>query len=189
MPNITTNCKSRSLTCSIRFNRKLAPWVLMQLTKMSTPSWKASINTAADFKALVTAKTRLGLNENSGLEGALRGSVHAIETKLNELNEPKYLVTMLMMRRHEKDFMLRHDPKYGNDMKKRASELTAAFDQSELSPAVKDELKKNLAAYQRDFFAWMEGDLAVRAEQKAMSAAYAAIEPVIDRHASSKSMK
>ena len=64
---------------------------------------------AAHFKALVTAKTRLGLNENSGLEGALRGSVHAIETKLNELNEPKYLVTMLMMRRHEKDFMLRHD--------------------------------------------------------------------------------
>ena len=70
------------------------------------------------FKALVASKTRLGLNENSGLEGTLRGSVHAIEEKLDELKEPKYLVTMLMMRRHEKDFMLRRDPKYGKDMKK-----------------------------------------------------------------------
>ena len=134
----------------------------------------------AQFKALVEGKTRLGLNENSGLEGALRGSVHAMETKLDELKEPKYLVTMLMMRRHEKDFMLRRDPKYGNDMKKRAAELTAALDQSELSPAIKDEVKRNLAAYQRDFFAWMEGALAVSAEQKAMSDAYASIEPVID---------
>ena len=178
MPNITTNCKSPSLTSSIRFNRKLATLGLDAVDKNVDTILQGFNKYAAHFKALVTAKTRLGLNENSGLEGALRGSVHAIETKLNELNEPKYLVTMLMMRRHEKDFMLRHDPKYGNDMKKRASELTAALDQSELSPAIKEKSKKNLAAYQRDFFAWMEGDLAVRAEQKAMSAAYAAIEPV-----------
>ncbi|MBI2713537.1 MAG: HAMP domain-containing protein [Rhizobiales bacterium] len=134
----------------------------------------------SQFKALVESKTRLGLNENSGLEGALRGSVHAIEKKLDELNESKYLVTMLTMRQHEKDFMLRRDPKYGNDMKKRASELTAALDQSELSPAIKNQVKQNLAVYQRDFFAWMEGALAVGAEQKAMSDAYASISPVID---------
>src|SRR5262245_42319560 len=75
------------------------------------------------FAAMVDAKRRLGLNENSGLEGALRKSVHAIETKLNGLDQPRLLATMLMMRRHEKDFMLRRDSKYGGDMKKRASEF------------------------------------------------------------------
>jgi methyl-accepting chemotaxis protein len=134
----------------------------------------------AHFKALVASKTRLGLNESLGLEGALRGSVHAIETKLDELKEPQYLVTMLMMRRHEKDFMLRRDPKYGNDMKKRASELVVALEQSDLSPAIKDEVKRNLAVYQRDFFAWMDGALTVGNEEKAISEVYATIEPVID---------
>ena len=74
----------------------------------------------AQFKAMVADKIRLGLNENSGLEGALRKSVHAIEAQLNDLKEAKYLVPMLMMRRHEKDFMLRRDKKYGDEMKKPA---------------------------------------------------------------------
>ncbi len=134
----------------------------------------------AEFKALVESKTRLGLNEEAGLEGALRGSVHAIEKKLNELNEPKFLVTMLMMRRHEKDFMLRRDPKYGVEMKKRASELVAALDQSDLPPSIKDEVKRYLAAYQRDFSAWMEGALAVAKDQKAMSDTYAELEPTVN---------
>jgi methyl-accepting chemotaxis protein len=135
---------------------------------------------AAHFAAVAAAKRRMGLDENSGLEGALRGSVHAIETKLNELKEPRLLVTMLMMRRHEKDFMLRRDRKYGDDMKKRASELVTGLDAVDISPAIKDELKEKLATYQRDFFAWMEVALESANEQKFTSDAYAAIEPAID---------
>jgi methyl-accepting chemotaxis protein len=132
------------------------------------------------FAAVVQTKQRLGLNENLGLEGALRGSVHAIETKLNELKEPKLLVTMLMMRRHEKDFMLRRDAKYGGDMKKRAAEMIAGLEAVDAPTAVKDDIKQKLAAYQRDFFAWMDAALVLANEQKQTSDAYAAIEPVID---------
>ncbi len=135
---------------------------------------------SAIFKSMVVAKTTLGLTPKEGLEGALRNSVHEIEKQLNELKEPKFLVTMLMMRRHEKDFMLRHDPKYGEDIKKRAAELTVALDRSELAPPAKDEIKRNLLAYQRDFLAWMEGDLSVARLQKSMSSTYAQIEPIID---------
>jgi len=133
------------------------------------------------FAAVVDAKRRLGLNENSGLEGALRKSVHAIESKLNELKDPRLLVTMLMMRRHEKDFMLRRDRKYGDDIKKRGVEFTAALDATELPPAAKNEIKHKLADYQRDFFAWMDVALALANEQKLTSDAYAAIEPVIEK--------
>jgi methyl-accepting chemotaxis protein len=38
---------------------------------------------ASHFAAVAETRLRLGLNENSGLEGALRRSVHAIEAKLN----------------------------------------------------------------------------------------------------------
>lgn len=65
---------------------------------------------AADFAGLVSAELKLGLNETLGLSGALRSAVHDIETKLKEIDDPRLTSWMLMMRRNEKDFMLRRDP-------------------------------------------------------------------------------
>ncbi len=79
------------------------------------------------FTSLAAARRQLGLDENSGLEGALRKSVHQIESKLNEFDQPRLSVLMLMMRRHEKDFMLRRQAKYGEDIKKRAAEFATAL--------------------------------------------------------------
>jgi methyl-accepting chemotaxis protein len=135
---------------------------------------------ASHFAAVAETRLRLGLNENSGLEGALRSSVHAIEARLNQLKEARLLVTMLMMRRHEKDFMLRRDAKYGEEMKKRAAEFVVALDATDIPSAAKNDIKRDLAAYQRDFFAWMNAALAFGNEQKATSDAYGAIEPLVD---------
>jgi methyl-accepting chemotaxis protein len=132
------------------------------------------------FAAIVAAKQKLGLDENSGLEGALRGSVHAIESKLNEFKEPRLQVTMLMMRRHEKDFMLRREPKYGDDIKKRAAEFLAGLDHTDIPAAAKDDLKQKLATYQRDFLAWMDAALTLANEQRLTSDAFGTIEPTIE---------
>lgn len=87
----------------------------------------ASLKTyQARFAAVVEERQRLGLDEKSGLEGRLRASVHGIESQVDQLQNAPLKVTMLMMRRHEKDFMLRRDAKYGEDMKKRASNLRPA---------------------------------------------------------------
>jgi methyl-accepting chemotaxis protein len=131
------------------------------------------------FGAVVAAKLKLGLNEDSGLEGTLRKSVHAIETALKEFDEPRLAVTMLMMRRHEKDFMLRRNAKYGDDIKKRAAEFTAGLAKSAIAPAARDDIAQKLANYQRDFFEWMAAALVLVAEQKEMSESYARIEPMI----------
>jgi methyl-accepting chemotaxis protein len=132
------------------------------------------------FGAVVELKQKLGLNENAGLEGQLRGSVHGIETKVTELHEPGLMVTMLMMRRHEKDFMLRRDPKYGDEMGKRVAEFTSALDAASIPEAAKADLRKALADYQHDFQAWMETALKLAAELKATSEAFSAVEPVIE---------
>ena len=135
---------------------------------------------AKSFAAVVDDKRRLGLDEDSGLEGALRASVHAIETKLNEFDDPRLLATMLMMRRHEKDFMLRRNVRYGDDMKKQTVEFTAGLAASNIPPADKAEILAKLSAYQKDFLGWMETAIAIGRDQKATSDAYAAIEPLID---------
>lgn len=64
------------------------------------------------FEQLANAKQTMGLNPEEGLEGQLRTAVHDIESALKQLDMPDILVTMLQLRRHEKDFMLRLDPKY-----------------------------------------------------------------------------
>ena len=134
----------------------------------------------ARFMTLADAKRQLGLDENSGLEGALRASVRAIEAKLGEVNEPTLTIKMLMMRRHEKDFMLRRDPRYGADLRQRATEFTAAMEATSIPEDVKADLSQKLAAYQRDFAAWMDvAGKAANAEQQAI-AAFRAIEPVIE---------
>jgi methyl-accepting chemotaxis protein len=76
---------------------------------------------------------------------------------------------MLAMRRHEKDFILRRDAKYGDDMKKQASEFAAAIENSRIPEAAKTELKQKLADYQADFSAWMRAALALAGDLKAMT--------------------
>jgi methyl-accepting chemotaxis protein len=132
------------------------------------------------FLTVVQQRQQLGLDENSGLEGRLRTSVHERESRVEKLHESGLLETMLMMRRHEKDFMLRHALKYGDEMKKRASEFTAAVANADIPDPAKAELKEKLAEYQRDFFAWMETSSSLSGEVKAMSGSFAAVEPVIE---------
>jgi len=134
----------------------------------------------AHFEMVVERKRQLGLDEQSGLEGRLRTSVHDIEARVDQLHEPALLVTMLMMRRHEKDFMLRRDAKYGDEMKKQASQFAALVDNASIPEAAKAELKQKLGDYQRDFSTWMSTALGLGAELKAMSDSFSAIEPVIE---------
>ena len=65
-----------------------------------------------DFTSVVAASEALVLTPETGLQGQLRKAVHNIESELSALNQDALLVTMLQLRRHEKDFMLRQDPKY-----------------------------------------------------------------------------
>jgi methyl-accepting chemotaxis protein len=142
---------------------------------------RASLGQYQDhFEQVVALKQKLGLNEDAGLEGRLRGSVHAIEAKVDQLHEPALLATMLMMRRHEKDFMLRRDAKYGGEMKKRAAEFAAGLESADIPAAAKPELNRLLGDYQRDFQAWMDTALQLAAELKATSDSFSAVEPVIE---------
>lgn len=62
------------------------------------------------FNDLVSLQKTIGLDETSGLYGDLRNAVHQVEEQLGE--HPEVRASMLMLRRHEKDFMLRRDQKY-----------------------------------------------------------------------------
>ncbi len=132
---------------------------------------------AEDFNAVAVLQQKLGLNENLGLEGALRESVHSIENTLNDVHHTGLTAAMLMLRRHEKDFMLRRNPGYGDQLRQAVGDFRKVLSGAGLSAAMADDIGKKLSAYERDFLAWMDGALASAEAQKTLSAHFAALEP------------
>ena len=61
-----------------------------------------------------------------------------------------------MMRRHEKDFMLRRDQKYVAEIKKAAARSSAKAIEAAIPPPVMADITAKLAKYQKEFAAWAE---------------------------------
>ncbi|GIU18412.1 methyl-accepting chemotaxis protein [Shewanella colwelliana] len=103
------------------------------------------------FVEIVNLQREIGLHAKDGLYGALRGAVHNVETLVKENDQPEMMVTMLQLRRNEKDFMLRRSLSYLEKFNGNLAVLRQQFDESFLSNSVKSELNRSLAAYEKDF--------------------------------------
>lgn len=64
------------------------------------------------FDEVVAIRKEIGFSHNEGLRGDLRKAVKEAEAQINLSNSPRLEAAILMMRRSEKDFMLRGDLKY-----------------------------------------------------------------------------
>jgi len=135
---------------------------------------------AAAFAKLVSTETAVGLTENDALQGAMRKSVHAVETALKAHDDPSLEVSMLTMRRQEKDFLARVEARYVDAIKATATEFAARLAKSSLPEAKRGEIAAHMAAYQKDFLSLADGVLAARAAAKQMSDAYAAFAPKLE---------
>ncbi len=132
------------------------------------------------FQSVVVLHQEMGLSEKEGLKGSLRKAVHAVEEKLKEANLDPLTVKMLMMRRHEKDYMLRGAPKYIERIDKRRGEFDALLAETSLAPADRAAITELMDAYVAGFKAWAETDGRARAETKRLSEIYAEIQPHLD---------
>ena len=131
------------------------------------------------FHNVVAAQRLLGLNENEGLQGKLRAAVHVVEKRLADFDQPRMSVLMLMMRRHEKDFMLRGDEKYGGELRKRVQEFEPALAATDLPQATKAEIKGLIDTYQSSFMAFMVGQSTLNEEAEDLVAIYGRIRPLL----------
>jgi methyl-accepting chemotaxis protein len=136
-------------------------------------------NYASDFASLVSTEIKLGLNETLGLSGSLRAAVHDIEAKLKEIDNPRLTSWMLMMRRHEKDFMLRRDQKYAGELKKSAAEFSKALAAAEIPSAMAVEITLKLEKYQKEFVAWTDSAQQTAGYDASMMKTFRGLEPLI----------
>jgi methyl-accepting chemotaxis protein len=136
-------------------------------------------NYASDFASLVSTEIKLGLNETLGLSGSLRAAVHDIEAKLKEIDSPRLTSWMLMMRRHEKDFMLRRDQKYVGELKKAAAEFSKMLAATEVPSAMAAEITLKLEKYQKEFVAWTDSAQQTAGYDASMMKTFRGLEPLI----------
>ena len=131
------------------------------------------------FKALVDTQLKIGLTENDGLQRALRKSVDEVEAEIKKFSDSKLEAGMLTMRRHEKNYMLRQNTKYGDELKDAAISFTGDLFSSNLPAEYQTAITQKLEAYQRDFLAYMDGSQASIRATKALSDAYTKFDPQI----------
>ncbi len=101
------------------------------------------------FEELTTTQTDVGLTPKTGLYGSLRNAVHEVETLAKAQQEYELLFHMLMLRRNEKDFMLRRDMKYLSKFDANIAKFNQTL--SALFLVSEPEIRQKLDNYQRDF--------------------------------------
>ncbi|MDQ6952629.1 MAG: HAMP domain-containing methyl-accepting chemotaxis protein [Mariprofundaceae bacterium] len=113
----------------------------------------------SEARLMLEMREKLGLTEKLGLRGALRDSVHRAEHRIKSLKQDDLMVSMLMLRRHEKDFMLRHNPKYLMQQKNEMEHFSQLLENSNINVRDKKEIAKAMDTYLEDFLAYAELDL------------------------------
>ncbi len=103
------------------------------------------------FGKLVAKMEERGIDENSGAEGRLRASVHAVEEAVDASYQDELLVDMLQVRRSEKDFFMRRQDKYVQRVQDAVAVLLDHTERAWIRRAIKNEIKTNAEAYLSDF--------------------------------------
>ncbi len=134
---------------------------------------------AVRFQNVAAAQRTLGFTEKEGLQASLRAAVHTVEERLSTLDQPSLMVPMLMMRRHEKDYMLRGEDRYGEALRDSASDFKAALAAAPLADSVKADLKDLVEAYESRFLAYDAGASSLKEDAGDLSAIYARIAPIV----------
>ena len=111
----------------------------------------------ASFKTVSDKAVELGLDENSGIQGAFRDQVHAVEADVQGINNPVLMVSMLMMRRHEKDFLLREKDTYIDQMNQEEANWAKLFPAARMPANVRTTMGTHMDAYQKGFVALVAG--------------------------------
>ena len=110
------------------------------------------------FERIIDIEKKIGLDEKSGLEGDLRQAVHSAEDLLFGKNNNLLIADMLMLRRREKDFLLRMDVSYLEKFKKDFTALQDHLNESlSLNESEKTDFSNLFEKYKNSFEVLVQG--------------------------------
>ena len=132
------------------------------------------------FAEVVADTQGMGLSPEDGLLGKLRAAVHDVEEALNAHDLPRAAVSMLMMRRNEKDFLARNDPKYVGRLAEERKRFEYLIRRSPMPFAERNRLVDLSVTYADTFQTLATLQEALTTKLEALGTAYADAEAVAD---------
>mgnify|MGYP002621026179 CR=1 FL=1 len=131
------------------------------------------------FRALADAWKTIGLTDRFGLMGELRNSIDAAEEKLDEFRNHQLSAIMLMMRRHEKDFLVQIDPRQIRSILSRFEEFQTVLDRSDLYAADKQELLERFKVYIDNMQRVGELRVQIQTAEESLQQEFARVDPQV----------
>lgn len=120
------------------------------LTDHNISSVKQYITDYANaFSVIVEQQQKIGLDHKSGHYGSLRAIIHKVEELIKD--DTILMQKMLMLRRHEKDFMLRRDKKY-------LTKFNTDFENMQSMVGNQTGIAEKLNAYKQEFLRLYEAE-------------------------------
>ena len=99
-----------------------------------------------NFIALINLIRKRGFKDD-GLEGRMREQIHLIESMERGISK----IDMLMLRRHEKDYIIRKDKKYAQLLDDKVKEILESINAANLNAEEKIEISGLISGYSDDF--------------------------------------
>ncbi|NGN99906.1 methyl-accepting chemotaxis protein [Grimontia sp. S25] len=104
-----------------------------------------------DFEALVDQRMEIGASFDLGLKGTARAASHRVEREIQKVDNDMLYNKLLMLRRHEKDFLLRSDTQYVDKFNALMDELSPAIATSNMPASNRLIIETALREYHKTF--------------------------------------
>lgn len=111
----------------------------------------------SEFQDVVQLSIINGLDHDSGALGHLRKSVHKIEELVKRQDSLTLSNSMLMMRRHEKDYIARKNDKYIDKINEEYERFLHLLNESEVAEADKINIQNDASEYINGFLTLVKG--------------------------------
>lgn len=133
------------------------------------------------FLNVVRAMEKAGLDHKSGLQGQFRDLVHELEEEFKPLKLAELDVELLMLRRHEKDFLLRGDEKYVKKVEGQIDILKSKIGGLNLPSDQIEEMTDDCLQYLAMFHALADSEKEVAGNRKKLSQVSEEVEKLINQ--------
>ncbi len=137
------------------------------------------------FSEVLSAWRTMGLDHESGLQGRFRRTIHAVEDKARNFKAGPLYLTLLQIRRSEKDTGLRRSQEYVDRTHGLTQHFLALVEESDMEEAIKSDLSRTMESYREHFDAYARGALAggaVKGGKGAYREAAHIMEKILDSH-------
>jgi len=133
------------------------------------------------FQKLVTLIEERGLSADFGIQGDLGKAANNLENKLEDINNIYLINHYLLLRLHEKNYIVSQDGRSYSKLRERAALLRAELSKYRVNPADQDIINNELDVYLSTFQQYVQKDREISDQILKLANAMDALDPLVLR--------